>query len=254
MMDGEDARQCAKNTQRPEIRRIGANQEIAPVLNIGIATILDVLGIEVQVPSLSTPERFIWIFIRRGHERFVNEIVFCDPEIVNYSFSLRTKEEDFDNVGFESSKPAVVNHGQGSQDLNNVKTFWRASGNCCLHDAGNPGLLEKKQRRQQQSCANTSEDGVQLREDLQTGQNLDYNFWMPEMQRAFLWNSHLQVCPKYGSTPWSIWTRSRRNDALGCRTSSIERGIPKSTGKEFHKRGLAPSLLSWKLQDEVWNL
>ena len=43
-------------------------------------------------------------------------------EIVNYSSSLRTKEENFDNVCFESSKPAVVNRVQGSQGSNNVET------------------------------------------------------------------------------------------------------------------------------------
>ena len=47
---------------------------------------------------------------------------------MNYSFSLRTKEEKMDNVGFESSKPALVIHGQGSQDSNNVKTKNESSG------------------------------------------------------------------------------------------------------------------------------
>ena len=83
MTDGEEARRCAKNTQYTAPRNredsrpyasIDVNQEIGPVLNVGIATILDIPGIEVQVPSLSTPERSIWILIRRGHERFVNEI------------------------------------------------------------------------------------------------------------------------------------------------------------------------------------
>ena len=92
---------------------IDANQEIGPVLNIGIASVIDVPGIEVQEPSLSTPG---------CSERFVNEIYRHNSNIVNYSFSLRTKEENFDNVGFESSKPAVVQHKQGSQDSNNVKT------------------------------------------------------------------------------------------------------------------------------------
>ena len=115
-MDGEDARQCAKNTQGPKNQEnsiphasIDANQESGPVLNIGIATILDVLGIEVQVPSLSTPQRFTWLLISRGHERFVNEIHRHNPEFVNYSSSLHTKEENFDNVSFESVKPS---HGK----------------------------------------------------------------------------------------------------------------------------------------------
>ena len=101
---------------------IDANQEIGPVLNIGIATVIDVLGSEVQVPSLSTPGCSAWILISRGHERFVNEIHRHNSNIVNYSSSLRTKEANFDNVGFESSKLAVVNHEQGSQESNNVET------------------------------------------------------------------------------------------------------------------------------------
>ena len=64
------------------------------------------------------------------------------------------KEENLNNVCFESSKPAVVNHGQGSQDSNNG----------------------------------------------QRGQNLHYNSWMPEMQKGFLRNLHLQLCHKHGST------------------------------------------------------
>ena len=52
----------------------------------------------------------------------MNEIHRHNSKIVNYSSSLCTKEENFDKVGFESSKPAVVNHEQGSQDSNNVKT------------------------------------------------------------------------------------------------------------------------------------
>ena len=49
-----------------------ADQEIGPVLNIGIASVFDVPGIEVQVPSLSTQGCSVWIWISRGHERLVN--------------------------------------------------------------------------------------------------------------------------------------------------------------------------------------
>ena len=101
---------------------IDAEQEIGPVLNIGIATVIDVLGIEVQVPSLSSPGYSVWIFKSRGQERFVNEIHRHNSDIVNYSSSLRTKEENFKNVCSESSKLAVVNNEHGSQDSNNVKT------------------------------------------------------------------------------------------------------------------------------------
>ena len=52
----------------------------------------------------------------------MNEIHRHNSDIVNYSSSLRAKEDDLNDVCFESSEPVVVNHGQGSQDSNNVKT------------------------------------------------------------------------------------------------------------------------------------
>ena len=64
---------------------IDAETEIGRVLNIEIATIIDVLGIEVQVPSLSSPGYSAWILISRGHERFVNEIHRHNSDIVNYA-------------------------------------------------------------------------------------------------------------------------------------------------------------------------
>ena len=60
--------------------------------------------------------------VARGHERFVNEIHRHNSDIVNNSSSLRAKEDNLNDVCVESSKPAVVNHGQGSQESNNVKT------------------------------------------------------------------------------------------------------------------------------------
>ena len=85
---------------------IDAEQEIGPVLNMRIATVIDVLGIEVQVPSLFSPGYPVWILISRGHERFVNEIHRHNSDIVNHSSSLRTKEENLNSVCSESSKLA----------------------------------------------------------------------------------------------------------------------------------------------------
>ena len=100
MTDGENARQCAKNTQRPRNREdskpyapIDANQEFGPVLNIGIATVIDVLGIEVQVPSLSSPWYSVWVLLSRGHERFVNEIHRHNSDIVQDSNNAKMKFE-----------------------------------------------------------------------------------------------------------------------------------------------------------------
>ena len=97
---------CKENTvlrNREDSRpyaSIDANQEIGPVLNIGIATVMDVLSIEVQVPSLSTPGCSVWILISRGHGRFLNETHRHNSNIVNYSSSLRAKEEKLRQCGF----------------------------------------------------------------------------------------------------------------------------------------------------------
>ena len=71
---------------------IDADKENGPILNIEIATIVDVPGIEVQAPSLSSPGNSVRILISRGHEKFVNEIHRHNSDIVNNSFSLRAKE------------------------------------------------------------------------------------------------------------------------------------------------------------------
>ena len=129
MTDGEDARQCAKDTQRIEIRRIQDHshrslqtKKIEPILIIGIALIVDVPGIEVPVPSLSDLWRSIWILTSRGKERFVNEIHRHKPGIVNDTPLLRTKEENFENVSFEFVKPASGNRGYGSEDSYTAKS------------------------------------------------------------------------------------------------------------------------------------
>ena len=54
-----------------------------PILNIGSGLIVDLPGIEVQVPSLSDLWRSIWILTSRDKERFVNEIHRHQQEIVN---------------------------------------------------------------------------------------------------------------------------------------------------------------------------
>ena len=147
-----------------------ADKEIDPVLNVEIATIIDVLGIEVQVPSLSSPGYSVRILKSRSHERFVNEIPRHNSDIVNNSSPLRAKECNLNDVCFESSKTAVVNHGQGSQDSKNVKTKVEPSSvhreTVAFLDTGKSGLLEMQQweqRRPQQSCVNTSKSKVHSR-------------------------------------------------------------------------------------------
>ena len=191
MTDGESALRCAKNLQRPETERIQSHthrlmqkKEMGPVIKIEIATIFDVHGIEVQVPSLSSLGYSVWILISRGHERFEIEIHRHNSDIVNYSSTLRMKE-NVNNVCSESSKHAVVNHGQGSEDSNNVKTQVEPSS---VHRETvastirvSPASSKSSSRRlRQQSYVKTSKGKIHSRKerDPQGGQNLDYNSWM----------------------------------------------------------------------------
>ena len=64
---------------------IDAYQQLGPVLNIGLAKVFDVHGIEVHVQSLGDPRFPTWILTSRGHERFVIE-----PE-----FFVAGKREEF---------------------------------------------------------------------------------------------------------------------------------------------------------------
>ena len=99
--------------------------EIDPILIIGIALIVDVPRIEVQVPSLSHLWRSMSILTSRGKERIVNEIHRHKPGIVNGTSLLRTKEENLENlenVSFESVKPASGNRGFGSNDSETTKS------------------------------------------------------------------------------------------------------------------------------------
>ena len=99
-----------------------SRQDIGPVLNMGIAAIVDVPSIEVQVPSVSDPWRSIWIIISRGKERFVNEIHRHNSGLVNDSFLLRIKEENLDKVSSEYVKLASGNRGYGSEDSDTAKS------------------------------------------------------------------------------------------------------------------------------------
>ena len=82
-----------------------------------IVTIIDVSGTEVQVPSLSSPGYSVWILISRGQERFVNEIHRHNSDIMNYSSLLRAKEDDLNDVCFESSKPVVLLPQERSKNM-----------------------------------------------------------------------------------------------------------------------------------------
>ena len=110
--------------------------------------------------------------------------------IMNYVSSLREKEENFDNLCCESSQPTMEYHEQSSQDSNNVKTKVQPSSVHRETVASTmrviPGLLEKQQRRQQQSCVNTSKDKVQLQKRKGSFErtHLDFYSWMTDVEKT----------------------------------------------------------------------
>ena len=94
MTDGESALRCAKNLQRPETERIQSHthqlmqkKKFGPVLNIEIATVVDIPGIEVQVPSLSSPGYSVWILINaRGID-----LKLASPSVSQIWFDTMTR-------------------------------------------------------------------------------------------------------------------------------------------------------------------
>ena len=177
-------------------------------------------------------------------------ITRCTTNIMNYSSSLRTKWENFDNVGFEFSKPAVVNHEQGSQCSNNVKTKAEPSS---VHQETGVSPIRVAPASSKSSSGgsggssyptfiNPKWKSISVKKEIP---NEDWicNSWMPEMQEGLAWDSHLQGCHKYGSTP--RWTRNRWSKALELCTVSIETDSRTRTGW---------IVLFWKHQDKVWKL
>ena len=64
----------------------------------------------------------MWMLASRGKEKFVNEIHRHKAGIVNDSSLLRTKEENIENVSFESVKLASGNRNYGSEDWDTAKS------------------------------------------------------------------------------------------------------------------------------------
>ena len=181
--------------------------------------------------------------------------------IMNYGSSLREKEENFDNI-FESSKPTVEYHEKGAQDSNNVETKIESSS---VHRETvastmrvNPGLLEKQQRRQQQSLRKyirgqspTTEKKRILREDRIWTIILGWQTWR---RHSFETLTFQYV---YLDTTMKV-EREEVRELLRCHTSSIENGeackIPRLTGKKIHVWGLGALPLPQKLQSKEGEL
>ena len=128
----------------------------------------------------------------------MNEIHRHNSDIVNYSSSLRAKEDNLNDVCFESSKPAVVNHGQGSQDSNIVK---KEVGLSSMHRETVASTIRVATASSKSSSGGSGGSGgsstptsIHLKaksfyvkkEISQGGQNLDLHSWMPEVQEGFI--------------------------------------------------------------------
>ena len=98
---------CRNHMDSRPFASTDAYQHIGPVLNIGIAKILDVYRTEVQFSSLSDPRFPTWILTSRDHERFVNELHLHNNTIVNQSFSLQGSENNSDGVNQDSNKNGI---------------------------------------------------------------------------------------------------------------------------------------------------
>ena len=178
--------------------------------------------------------------------------------IMNYGSSLRKKEENFDNLCFESSQPAVEYNEEGSQDSNNVETKVKPSS---VHRETvastmppvNPGLLEKQQRcsSNPMSIHPRTQTNYIKEKDPSRGQNLEKKFLDDRRREDIpLKRSSSSMST---STPWWKWKEKKREQASGCHTSSIE-NRKKITGEGVHVWRLVALPLPQKLQSKVWNL
>ena len=136
--------------------------------------------------------------------------------------------------------------------LNRRWIFKRASGNRCLHDAGETRPPRKAaaaaaaipwQYIQEQS-QNTEKERI-LREDR-------IRTMIPRWHSRRRHYSRVSSSNMSTSTPWQTSQRRSESNVFGCNTSNIENGwvykIPKLFGKRIHVRGLVALLLPQKLQ------
>ena len=242
-----------------DIRITWCRKESGPVLTLEIATSMDVPGIEVQVPSLSSPACSVRILISRGFERFVKEIHRHNSDIVNYSSSLRTKEENFDNVGFESSKPVVEYLGQGSQDSNNVKTKVE---NSSMHRETVASTIRVALASSKSSSGGSG--GSNPASIHPKAKSIYVKKEIPKEDRIWTIIPGSPKCKrdsfeirisKYVTNMVRHHDQDER-ETEGARhwdgvLSVFARDIPKSTGERVHGRGLAPLPFSWKHQNKV---
>ena len=200
----------------------------------------------VQVPSLNISERLIWILIIRGWRRTVQK--------------LRKKEENFDNLCFESSKPTVEYHEYGSQDSNNFETKVKPSSMYRETVASTQreilGLLESGSGNSSSnpSSKHPRTKSIYTKKDIHQEEGIwDCNFWMTDVQKTLRWYSSSST---YGSTPWRIQEERCAHTLLTRRflvgVTRIGRSHTSSTEKKIGKEFMfeAPQ----KVHNKSWNL
>ena len=243
---------------------INADKEIGPYLNIEIATVIDVLGIEIQVPSLSSPGYSVWILISRGHERFVNEIHRHNSDIVNCS-SLRAKEENLHAVCSESSKPAVVNHEQSSPDSNNLETKVEPSS---VHRETVASTIQVAPTSLKSSSGGNGGSGGSSNPTSTQPKSMSIytKKEIPNEDRIWTTIHGYQKCksdsfetPAFPSVS-RIWfdTMTKTNEkqmeqCIGMLCFLYRKEDSEVNLKRIYRRGLAPLAQFWKHQDKVWN-
>ena len=165
--------------------------------------------------------------------------------------------------GFESSEPVVVNHEQGSQDSNNVKTKDESSG-VLRETVASPMRETPASSKSSSGGSGGSSNPVSVHPRTKS---IYIKKEIPKEDRIWTTIPGCQKCKRdsFETRISKCVTKKVRHhdqdereaewsDAWEWYTSGIERKIPKATGKRIHRRGLAPLPLSWEVQDEVWNL
>ena len=123
---------------------------------------------------------------------------FENSWMVNDGPKLRKKEENFDNMCFESSKPTVEYHEYGSQDSNNVETKVKLSrmhrDTVASTKRENPGLLESSGGSGNSRCSNPSSTHPRKKsiyiyiyigkEILREDRTWNNNIWMTDVQKT----------------------------------------------------------------------
>ena len=97
----------------------------------------------------------------------------------------------------------------------------------------NPGLLEKQQRRQQQSYVNTSENKSQI-----TERRTEWGLQFLDDRRAENIPSRLIFKYVYFDTMTNVTMKKKREQRIGMLFFQYGEKIPKSIGRRIHVKGL----------------